>query len=799
MSRKKSNNRNQTSESRNLEESASNVSPADHEGGALPNEAHDLTTGIQIAKQNIDPLSHSNKNEFKSNRIAYQRNQLAESRLKADLKTARIQLAYIEEKPIRFVFKKLTFNFLRALRHRLPLPESFKQYISIKLLPIAAVLQNHNLPKPEYIPLKSIPEIDFQFEETINPQVSIIIPVFNEVAQTVACLRSVFAQSTNLEYEVILADDCSTAADNTVFHTIPGLKVFRNVENMGFLRNCNENSKHARGDYIVFLNNDTLVEPGWLDALFQTFRDHENVGAVGSKLIYPNGELQEAGGIIWRDGSGWNWGNRKNVDHPRYNYVREVDYVSGASLMVRADLWRELGGFSKQYQNAYYEDTDFCFRIRSKGYKVLYQPFSEVVHIEGLSSSGNETQGMKRFQEVNREIFKDTWAQELIHRPENGENPQQASDRYVKGHILYIDAVTPVADRDSGSEDAINAMRILTNMGYRIHFVPGSNFAHWGSATQKLQNLGVNCVYHPFYSNLQSLLNEQECKFDIAIISRLESAEKFMDLVIKECPHTKVVFNTVDLSHLRLQRRAELDGDEGLEITARQQEEKEISFIHQSDASIIISDFEKELLVNHGVPASKLWTIPLIRPKTQRLASFADSKDIAFIGGYNHPPNIDAVKWLIQDLWPMIKTAVPQARLHLCGHNMPEEFKEYASGDVVVRGYIDDLPGFLSKFRLTVAPLRYGAGLKGKVASSIGYGVPCVGTDIAFEGMATQGLKSIKFTANSPIEFADQVAKLYLNEKAWTKASVAGVKYHNRNYSLESVKSIYEGLISSLI
>ena len=172
---------------------------------------------------------------------------------------------------------------------------------------------------------------------------------------------------------------------------VTGLRIVTNDENLGFLRSCNRAAAQARGRYLVLLNNDTLVLPGWLDALLQTAKDGEDVGAVGAKLIYPNGLLQEAGGIVWQDGSAWNWGRGEDPEDPRFQYVRQVDYCSAACLLVPKALFDELGGFDDRYAPAYYEDTDLCFAIRARGKRVLYQPAAQVVHFEGVSHGTDES------------------------------------------------------------------------------------------------------------------------------------------------------------------------------------------------------------------------------------------------------------------------------------------------------------------------------------------------------------------------------------------------------------------------
>ena len=172
--------------------------------------------------------------------------------------------------------------------------------------------------------------------------------------------------------------------DSTVcLAAVPGIRLIVNPSNLGYLRSCNTAARVAKGEFLLLLNNDTQVLPDWLDPLLLPFRSRSDVGAVGSKLLYPDGRLQEAGCIVWDDGSGWNFGRLDSPDRPAYNYLREVDYCSAASLLVPRALFNEMGGFDERYAPAYCEDSDLAFRLRERGYKVLYQPRSRIVHHEG--------------------------------------------------------------------------------------------------------------------------------------------------------------------------------------------------------------------------------------------------------------------------------------------------------------------------------------------------------------------------------------------------------------------------------
>ena len=265
------------------------------------------------------------------------------------------------------------------------------------------------------------------------PIATVVIPVFNHLDETLRCLHAIATTwFETLPVEIVVVDDASTDRSPEILADLPGIAYLRNHENAGFVRSCNAGARHARGRYLCFLNNDTVVHKGWLDHLVATAERDARIGAVGAKLLYPNGRLQEAGGIIWRDGSGCNYGRNADPADARYNYERDVDYCSGAALLVRKHLFEELGGFSEAFAPAYYEDADLCFAIREAGYRVIYQPKAEVVHIEGATSGTQLDSGVKRYQRINRPKFEEKWHSQLaLHYANDPKNVTLAARRLI--------------------------------------------------------------------------------------------------------------------------------------------------------------------------------------------------------------------------------------------------------------------------------------------------------------------------------------------------------------------------------
>lgn len=241
---------------------------------------------------------------------------------------------------------------------------------------------------------------------------------------------------------------------------------------------CNAGAAIAKGKYLLFLNNDTLVKEGWLDELVETFENVPNVGIAGSKLLFEDGKLQEAGGIIWRLGDGWNWGRGHDPDELPYTYLRDADWVSGAALMIENGMFRELNGFDEIFAPGYYEDTDLAFRVRALGKRVVVQPASQIIHLEGVSS-GTDTSGpgMKRYQVINHAKFYQRWKDTLITHRLNGRFPEREAERMVHRRAYSIDDTVPTPDQDAGSNAAVEHMRALIELGYKVTFIA---IAHLG-------------------------------------------------------------------------------------------------------------------------------------------------------------------------------------------------------------------------------------------------------------------------------------------------------------------------------
>ncbi|MFG0773286.1 glycosyltransferase [Vibrio plantisponsor] len=623
-----------------------------------------------------------------------------------------------------------------------------------------------------------------------KPKVSVVIPVYNNYAYTLRCLYSIAISKDVNSYEVIIADDMSSDETFDVLSKIEGLKYIRNSENLGFLKSCNNAVKSAVGEYVFLLNNDTAVMDGWLDNLVDTFDDNKKVGLVGSKLIYPNGMLQEAGGILWNEGAA-NYGKFQDPSEPQYNYMREVDYVSGAAIMVPRALWNTLGGFDERYVPAYCEDSDLCLSIRDKGYKVLMQPKSVVIHFEGISSGTDLNSGVKQYQVVNSEKLKEKWYSLLQMNGEHGDFSRRCIDRTKGPRILFIDAVVPTPDQDAGSLTLWYFLKVLKQMECQITFLP-QNLFNYQPYTDNLQKIGVECIYTPYVTDIDQYLKENAKEFDAVFLYRVTAGGQFYESIREYAPQTKIIFDTVDIHFLRLERQAQLEKNtqkaKQLKKEAIKLKYRELFLLESSDISIVLSDYEKEML-EEKFGISNTFVIPLAMEVPGCKNDFNQRQDIAFIGGYQHIPNVDAVMYFVENHWPKIKAKIQGVKFYIIGSKPTEQLVNLANldDDIVVTGFVEDLEPYMNNLKLTVAPLRFGAGIKGKIGSSLSYGVPCVATNVAAEGMGLEQDVNVLMADNIE-QFIDSLVMAYNRADVWNNLSLEGIKFVNKNYSIEATR-----------
>ena len=636
-------------------------------------------------------------------------------------------------------------------------------------------------------------KINFPYAE--NPKVSIIIPVYNQVHYTYACLVSILENTGEFDYEIIIADDVSTDATKEIDKFVTGLVIARNESNQGFLKNCNNAAKKARGEYIFFLNNDTTVQKDWLPPLIRLLESDKSIGMVGSKLIYPDGRLQEAGGIIWSDGSGWNYGRCDDPNKPEYNYVRDVDYISGAAIMLSRKLWEDIGGFDERYAPAYCEDSDLAFEVRKRGLRVVYQPLSVVTHFEGVSNGTDVNgTGLKRYQVENNKKLQEKWSEEFKNQYDNVGVPNafRARERSRgKKVILFVDHYVPTFDKDAGSKTTFQYIKMFIERGYVVKFLP-DNFAKSEPYTSILEQMGVEVLYgNEMRTNIFEWIENNQANIDIAYLNRPHIATKYIDF-IKEKTDIKVIYYGHDLHFLRERREYELTGDVERKNASAYWKSMELDLMRKASISYYPSNVEVDYIHTFDKKINAKAITAYVFDKFGNIDYNPDIREgVLFVGGFSHPPNADALKYFLDKMWDEIYAQI-KAPFYIVGSNATDEIKALhneAKG-IIFKGFVseEELKELYEKVRLVVVPLRYGAGVKGKVIEALYYNDPVITTSVGAEGIDNSYNQML--VADEPGDFVEKCVNLYNDKEALKAMSKAADDYVRNKHSIEAVWEI---------
>ena len=613
------------------------------------------------------------------------------------------------------------------------------------------------------------------------PQVSIIIPVFNRVELTLECLRSLQSHDSGTTFEIIIVDDGSTDATPDLIAKIPWVRLVRRDKNRGFGSACNLGAKEARGEYLVFLNNDTTVCDSWLDALRETFDLWPTAGLVGSKIVLMNGTLQECGGMIFRDGSAANIARGEDPSDPRYCYSRETDYVSGAAMMIRHDLFADLGGFDQRYEPAYYEDTDLAFQIRDRGLKVIVNPHAVVRHHEGGTSGIDTTKGVKRYQIINQTKFWERWKDTLQGypcRPKDKPEPRKQGP-----HVLVIDWLVPHPDRDSGSPRMIGILKALRELAYHVTFASRDLSCEPG-CEPPLERIGVEVLRRPYFESLEEYLILYGARIDCVLLSCRSSAALHIDTIERHCPNSRIVYDLCDLlfTHKALKSRIVSTRAERCD-SSDENTELDLDLIYRSHVTFVVSKREK-LAIEEILPRQDVRVLSTIFEPRPTPRPFSERSGILFIGFFRHKPSSsDAVLWFVHEVLPILDRQGLLTTFHVIGSDPPPGIRRLDSKQVKIHGFVPNPNPLFDTCRLSVAPHRFGVGGKDEITQSLALGLPCVTTNIgAKETFIEQGIDGL--VADQPAQFAEQIQAAYHDETLWSTLREGGLRNVSQHFSL---------------
>lgn len=624
------------------------------------------------------------------------------------------------------------------------------------------------------------------------PVASLVVPVFGRVDLTSRLLSSLAHCPTDLPYEVVVVDDASADGGATQSHLAAcgGVTVVTNPENLGYLRSVNAGVAASTGAFVVLLNNDVEVRSGWIDAMLDEFAD-PTVGAVGPRMLRPDGTVGEAGSIMWSDGSGYQYGRGQHPESFHVLYPRDVDYCSAACLVVRRELWNRLGGYDARYAPAYYEDADLCFGIREQGYRVRYRPDAVVVHDEGATHGTDLSAGVKANQATNRDAFVEKWERRLAtHEPPREENVPRASNRAPGLSMLVVDASVPAPSDSAGSDRMYRLVVHLADQGHRVRFYPADtqpNSPH----ERHLQRRGVEVAYGDIDS--AGFLAQLNGDVDVAIVSRPRVAAQWLELLRAQVPDAAIVYDMVDHHGRREQSRRDAEPvDPGRDEAATVVAGVERLMIESADVTLAVSEVEASV-VRDEVDGAEVHVVPTVHDAPASAPAWARRSGVMFVGSWAHLPNRDAVTWLVDEIAPALARRAHDVTVHLVGNGLPSDLGADLP-NVMNHGFVTDLDQLYDAVRVVVAPLRYGAGLKGKVGEAVVRGVPVVTTSVGAEGFE---LPSGALSVADDVEgIVAGIVDLHTDPDHWITQSESGRAAMMERYAIESVGEALEAAIA---
>jgi GT2 family glycosyltransferase/glycosyltransferase involved in cell wall biosynthesis len=665
------------------------------------------------------------------------------------------------------------------------------------------------------------------------PSVSIIMPVYNKIDYTRRCVERVLETARPyIPLEVIVVDDCSMDETPAVIAELARadarVRYVRNETNLGFLRSSNHGADVATGDVLIFLNNDTLPEPRWIEPLLHTLLTQPQAGAAGGKLMYPDGTLQEAGGVIYNNGDGANFGrNSVYPEHPLFHTQREVDYCSGALLATPRALFFELGKFDERYSPAYCEDSDYCFKVREAGRRVYFQPDSAIIHFEGVTSGRDTNQGLKRYQVINREKFVDRWRDalsrqgpppdnydrrvlnELWARYEREQDPETGAHTPKRALVAF--SSVPEFNHEGGSRQHAALVDFLQHFGWQVTvfavYKPGAD-----TYIRQLQQRGIQvyCSYRcvgvgdSYVEDFSELVREG--RFQLALMAPWVITEECMAALRTLSPETRIVTNTMDLQFLRDIRRAltGADADEGdvmIPPAVGTELIRELNAYANSDLVTTVSVEETALLRSFLGARGRVEMLPHTEGIPTSPFGISERHGMLFVGNFRHPPNAEAVEFLFSKVLPLVDPAVLRKHpVTILGTDMPDSLRALARGldGVHMLGWVPSVMPYLHRARINLVPLLHGAGTKVKLIQALMVGTPSVSTTVGAEGLALEDGQHV-LVADTPEQFAQCMTRLATDDVVWARLALASRDHVLARHGPDAVRARFGELIDQVM
>lgn len=642
-------------------------------------------------------------------------------------------------------------------------------------------------------------KLDFSFR---HPDISIIVVLHNNFDMTLNALTALRA-SYRYEVQLIIADSGSNDETCHIERYVHGATILRFDGNVAFIRACNAAARHVRAPYILFLNNDTEIQLGSIEVAIDRFRHDPEVGVIGGKLIRTNGLLQEAGAIIYRDGSVAGYMRDASPDAPAANFVRRVDFCSGAVFFTRTELFRKIGGFDEEYIPAYYEETDYCVNVWKSGYNVIYDPSITAIHYEyGSSSAKNGTGYINRNRLIFNSKHSDFLSKKIVKSKQNTNLARSVRKRNSK-RILFIEDRVPLKSYGSGFSRSHDIIATMSQMGHEVTVFPVFKPVVSANRLYKAFPDSVEIMWDQDINDLEAFFSLRAGLYDTIWICRTQNVRRLVPIIEKIShliPLAEIVADTEAVSAVREEQHDRLVGipeDQRPPLAERLRAEFECLLI--ATKIVAVNDYDASLLKKNGFTnVSVLGHVQIPKPTPK---PWDERFDFLFVGAIHdcNSPNYDSVLWLTTVLWPELEKFLPEnSRLIIAGHLGPEvSFSAFPSAPrIMYLGEVEDLSVLYNEARFFIAPTRYAAGIPYKLYEAAAYGLPIVASDILCRQMGWICGKEIISSPTEMVEcFSEAIMDNYYNYMSWEKLRSCSLK---RIYKENNI-SLYENDISKIL
>jgi GT2 family glycosyltransferase len=636
-----------------------------------------------------------------------------------------------------------------------------------------------------------------------QPDLSVVLVLHNQFPLTMLALGSLRSNYPG-PVELILVDAGSTDETRAIEGYVAGATLLRFEDNLGFLRGCNAGLQSASANFILIMNNDVELASGAVSAALRRLKSHQQIGAVGGKIVRCHGLLQEAGCTIWSDGSASGYLRDFSPLAPEANFVRPVDYCSGAFLMLRGEVLRSLEGFDDSFAPAYYEDADLCIRLAQAGYHVVYDPSIVVFHHEYGSAAGSDA--VVHQIALNRAIFVQKHAAYLEGQPIKDLRNQSRS-RFAKAEasqrILFIDDTVPLRTLGSGFVRSNDIIHVMASLGYRLTVFPLKANRQDVAAVYRDMPENVEVMYDRDITDLPDFLAERDGYFDVLWIARTHNLDRIrhmLDPLLSAPAPPPIVLDTEAIASLRDGTRQVLTGEPpaGIQVAVA----NELS--HAGICRTIVAVSDEEAAVMQGIGLQNVAVIGHMRVLTPTPRAFAERHGMLFVGAIHQQssPNLDSLEWFVDAVLPIIERSLGwQTRLTVVGYVAPgislAAFARHPR--ITLAGTQFDLTRVYDRHRVFIAPTRFAAGLPYKVYEAASFGLPVVATELLRRQMAWQnGRDLLCADSDDPQQMAAQILALYQDEPLWQRIRTNALDRLGRENSRERYAESIQQLLPPL-